>query len=131
MVPEFLVCLTRCCLPGAGRKQSQVPRDYIQPRPLPSQQLGSLTLQFPAPSLHHPLNCHPPHCPHPSSLLGCVHTVLPTEPASLLFSFNQILPILPDGRSMSSMMVSTGPQSPGFHSLSVSCHHVLSHHVLP
>lgn len=84
VVPEFLVCLTRCCLPGAGRKQRQ-------PNPLPPQQLGSLTLHFRAPSLH-PLNCHPPYCPHPSSLLGCVHTVLPTEPASLLFSFNQILP---------------------------------------
>lgn len=51
----------------------------LQTNPLLPQLVRSLTLQFPAPSLHHPLSCQSPHGPHPSSLLGCIHTVLPTE----------------------------------------------------
>ena len=125
VVPEFLVCLVHCLMPGAGR--GSVPgTQELHIGPLLPQLVSFLTLHFPARSLHHPLSCHPPHSPHTPPRFWVLLTLF--SPLNRLPSFslsNQILPILPQGRSMSSMMVSTGPQSPGFCSLTVSHCHVL------
>lgn len=74
----------------------------------------------PSPQLSSTHNLPPPHF----WVLLILFSPLNLLPSSSLS--NQILPMLPYRRSTSSMMVSAGPQSPGFCSLTVSCCPVLS-----
>lgn len=81
----------------------------------------------PIPCVEPPLSPQPsPQCiVHPSSLLGRAHMVLPLHllPSSSLS--DQILPRQLYSRSMSSIMVSTGPHPTGFHNLylAIMCYH--------
>lgn len=116
----LVVCWSRFLLSAWCCEQCLVPRDYIL---IPLCLSWSVPHAEPRPSLQ----LSPPTRSTPLLTSGLYSHCSPYRPCfpSHLSLTKQILPILLYGRSVSSMMVSTGPQSPGFHSLTVSHHHVL------